>query len=67
VPNVIIRNDKNGLEYEIASGDFRRGKYYLDPDDGEMHTYEEAGFRIVSLADGSPYEPPAPRAEQGKD
>lgn len=63
---VIIRNPKTDQEYEIASGDFRHGKHVLNAD-GSRSTYEEAGFRIVSLADGQPYEgplndPPAERA-----
>jgi len=57
MPQVLIRREKDGREYEIASGDFKRGKHFMD-DDGEMRTFEAAGFRIVSLADGSPYEPP---------
>jgi hypothetical protein len=63
---VIIRHPKTGQEYGIDSADFRRGKHYQSQPDGEMQTYAEAGFRIVSLADGQPYdgplnEPPAER------
>jgi hypothetical protein len=66
VPQVIIRNDKTGAEYEIDSANFRRGKHYQQPD-GEMVSFEEAGFRIVSLPNGEPYDgplndPPASRA-----
>lgn len=62
---VVIRHPRTGAEYEIDSADFRRGKHYQKPD-GEHVTFEEAGFRIVSLADGQPYtgplnEPPAAR------
>lgn len=46
MPQVIIRHPKTGAEYGIQLADFRR---------------REAGFRIVSLADGSPYEQPALR------
>lgn len=62
MPQVIIRHPKSGHEYEINSADFRRGKHFKQPD-GEMQTYEAAGFEIVSLADGSEYQPPAPRGE----
>lgn len=62
---VIIRHPRSGAEYEIDSADFRRGKHFMKPD-GEMVTYEEAGFRIASLPDGAPYtgplnDPPAER------
>jgi hypothetical protein len=57
---VLIRH-RDGREYEIDSSDFKRGKRVLMPD-GSMATYEDAGFIIASLADGSPYEPPAQRA-----
>ncbi len=60
VPQVIIRHPKTDESYEIASGDFRRGKHYRQAD-GEMVSFEEAGFRIESLADGQPYEAPAER------
>jgi hypothetical protein len=59
---VIIRNPKTEVEYEIDSADFRRGKHFQKLD-GTRVTYEEAGFRIVSLADGSPYEQPTSKAE----
>lgn len=57
MPEVIIRHPRTGEEYGIQSGDFRRGKHYRNAK-GESQTYEEAGFRIVSLADGQPYEQP---------
>ena len=63
MPEVIIENSKTGESYGIQSGDFRRGKHYRNRATGEMQTFEAAGFRIVSLADGQPYhapEPPAP-------
>jgi hypothetical protein len=65
---VIIRNSRTGEEYEIASFDFRRGRHYRDPKSGDMQTYEEAGFKIVSLPNGEPYEGPLnePPAERGK-
>lgn len=66
---VIIHNPKTDEEYAIQMADFRRGKYYRQAD-GEMATYEAAGFRVVSYGDGSEYRPPEPRhpvAEQGKD
>lgn len=62
MPQVIIRH-RDGREYEIASADFRRGKHVAMPD-GSRATYEEAGFEIASLADGSPYQPPAPPASR---
>jgi hypothetical protein len=65
---VIIRNSRTGEEYEIASFDFRRGRHYRDPKSGDMQTYEEAGFKIVSLPNGEPYDGPLnePPAERGK-
>lgn len=60
MPEVIITHPKTGESYGIQSGDFRRGKHYRNAK-GEMQTYEEAGFRIVSLADGSAWTPPAER------
>lgn len=57
---VLIRHPKTGAEYQIESGDFRRRKLFAEPD-GNVKTYEEAGFRIVSYADGSPYQQPAPK------
>lgn len=62
MPEVIIRHPRTGAEYGIQSGDFKRGKHFLN-DKGEYVTFEDAGFRIVSLADGSPYEAPAERAQ----
>lgn len=64
MPNVIIRHS-DGREYEISTSDFRRGKHAQQPD-GSFTTYEEAGFRIVSQADGQPYQPPAPRVQPGE-
>lgn len=58
MPEVIIEHPKTGESYGIQSGDFRRGKHYRNAR-GEMQTYEEAGFKIKSLADGQPYQPPA--------
>lgn len=61
MPQVIIHH-KDGREYEIDSGDFRRGKHVHPVIDGQVQpgqTYEEAGFEIVSKADGSPYDPPS--------
>lgn len=68
MPEVIIRHPRSGQEYGIQSGDFRSGKHFLN-DQGERQTYADAGFRIVSLADGSPYEGPlnTPPAERAKD
>lgn len=60
MPQVIIEH-RDGRQYEIASGDFRRGKHHLNPKTGEYETYEAAGFEIVRQADGQPYEPPATR------
>ena len=59
---VIIRRERDGREYAIQSYDFRRGKHYQQPD-GTWVTFEEAGFRIVSLADGQPYEQPRAHGE----
>lgn len=66
MPQVLIRHPKTGEEYEIDSADFRRRKLHLSTD-GELESYAEAGFRVVSMPDGSPYEgplndPPADRA-----
>lgn len=62
MPEVIISNSRTGEEYAIQSGDFRRGKHYKNAK-GEMVTFEEAGFRIVSLGDGQPYEAPKSQGE----
>lgn len=59
---VLIRHPRTGAEYQIEAGDFRRRKLHQDAD-GSMQTYEAAGFRVVSYADGSPYQQPAPKAE----
>lgn len=69
---VIIRHPKTDEQYEIDSSDFRRGKHYhqvIDLQVQPAQTYADAGFRIVSLADGSPYEGPLnePPAERAKD
>jgi hypothetical protein len=63
MPQVIIRHPKTGQEYEIDSAAFRRRKAFAEPD-GTVKTYAEAGFTIVSLADGSPYQEPQPRADK---
>lgn len=68
MPEVIIENKRTGESYAIQSGDFRRGKHHKNPKTGEMETFADAGFRIVSLGDGQPYEgplndPPAPRSQ----
>ena len=65
MPAVVIRHPRTGEEYGIDSADFRRGKHYQQAN-GERLTYADAGFRIVSLADGQPYagplnDPPAER------
>ena len=63
---VVIRNSKTGEEYEIAYADFRRGHHYAKPD-GERVSFEAAGFRVVSYADGSEYSAPVERhAPAGK-
>ena len=54
---VIIRHPRTDHEVGIDSADFKRRKLAADKD-GNPVTYEEAGYRIVSLADGSPYEQP---------
>ncbi len=64
---VIIRNDKTGEEYGIDTSDFRRGKHYQDPKTGDVMTYAEAGFHVVSLPNGEPYTGPLndpPKAEK---
>lgn len=68
MPEVIIENRRTGESYAIQSSDFRRGKHYRNPKSGEMETYADAGFRIVSLGDGSEYtgplnDAPADRAQ----
>jgi hypothetical protein len=62
---VIISNDKTGEQYEIDSADFRRGKHYQIA--GDMISFEEAGFKIISLPNGEPYTGPLndpPKAEK---
>lgn len=54
---VIIRHPRTEEEYAIQSGDFRRGKHYRNKD-GELETYEDAGFRIVMNGDGTEYHEP---------
>lgn len=71
MPEVIIRHPRTGEEYGIDSADFRRGKHYHRVVDGQVQpgqSYADAGFRIVSLADGQPYTGPLnePPAERGK-
>lgn len=61
MPQVIIRHPKTGAEYGIQLADFRRRKTFAE-DDGTVKTYADAGFRIISLADGSPYTAPEPEA-----
>lgn len=60
----VIIEHADGRQYAIQSANFRRGKHYRDPASGQASTFEEAGFRIVSNADGSPYEAPAPRGSK---
>jgi hypothetical protein len=55
---VIIRHPRTEHEVGIESGDFRRRKLAQDKD-GNPISYEEAGYRIVSYADGQPYQQPA--------
>lgn len=62
MPKILIRHPRTEAEYQIESGDFRRRKLHMAAD-GTLQTYEEAGFRVVSYADGSPYQAPAPKAE----
>ena len=57
---VIIRHPHTEAEYAIQSADFRRGKHYRNHK-GEMETYADAGFRIVSNGDGTEYHEPAAR------
>ncbi len=59
---VIIRHPKTGHEVGIDSADFRRRKLVKDKAGNDV-TYEEAGYRIVSHMDGTPYQQPAPKAE----
>ena len=58
---VIIRHPRTQEEYAIQTADFRRGKHYRNPKSGDMETYADAGFRIVSNGDGTEYHPPAER------
>lgn len=57
MPEVIIRHPRTQEEYGIDSAKFRHGKHYRRPGK-EDQTYADAGFRIVSLADGQPYTGP---------
>ena len=57
---VIIEHPRTGESYAIQTADFRRGKHYRN-NKGEMETYADAGFRIVSNGDGTEYHPPAER------
>lgn len=66
MPEVIIRHPRTGHEYGIDSSSFRHGRHFPNPKTGELESYADAGFRIVSLADGQPYtgplnDPPAER------
>jgi hypothetical protein len=63
VTQVVIRNSHTGEEYEIAYADFRRGHHYAKPD-GERVSFEDAGFRVVSYADGSEFTMPAERGHR---
>jgi hypothetical protein len=62
MPKIIIRHPRTGHEVGIEAADFRRRKLAQDKN-GKPVTYEEAGYRIVSQMDGSPYQQPAPKAE----
>ena len=67
MPEVIIRNPKTGEEVAIDTSNFRRGKAYRDPKSGDMMSFADAGFEIVSMPNGEPYtgplnDPPAERA-----
>lgn len=53
---VLIRHERLGLEYQIEAGDFRTRKLYRQPT-GQLVTYADAGFRIISMADGQPFQP----------
>lgn len=69
MPQILIRHPKSGHEFEIDSADFRRGKHYRQPG-ADAQTYEEAGFKIVGLADGGEYtgpltEPTKPASTSG--
>lgn len=67
MPQVIIRNPKTDESYEISTANFRHGKHYRRPGQPDQ-TFADAGFRIVSLADGQPYTGPlndAPASRQG--
>jgi hypothetical protein len=59
---VIITRKDGGVEFGIELKDFRTRKLFKK-EDGTMTTYADAGFRIVSYADGQPYQQPAPKAE----
>lgn len=54
---VLIRHPRTGHEYAVLPADFRRRKLARD-NDGKPITYADAGYRIVSYVDGSPYQPP---------
>jgi hypothetical protein len=65
VPKVIVRHPKTDHEVGIELSDFHHRKLAHDKD-GQPASYEEAGYRIVSLMDGSPYQQPkahTPKAE----
>lgn len=59
---IIIRHPKTGHEIGIESGDFKRRKLG-EGKDGKPVSYEDAGYRVVSHMDGSPFEQPAPKPE----
>lgn len=67
----VIVQHKDGREFDIPYASYRQGKIVVG-DDGELSTYEDAGFKIVRNDDGSEYEAPkqsepepaAPKREQ---
>ena len=64
---VFIRNKKSGEEYQLDSvSDFNHRKARTNAD-GDLVTYADDGFEIVSYVDGSPYEPPARHEAPARD
>lgn len=59
----VVIEHPDGRRYEIASGDFRRGKHVINPKTAELESFEAAGFTIVALANGQPYEAPSQHRE----
>ena len=51
---VIIESAKTGEQYGVSVADFKKH-------------YAEAGFKIVSNEDGSPYDDPDKKADSGTD